>query len=92
MIRVYGEGFPKNYLLKKWYKEYPMDEICKFLAENNMENHNCDNCDKCPRGELFKIPKEDLEEYKKYLEKVKEYDELHDSNYAGILERDIKKR
>ena len=55
------------------------------MEVNHIANYSCINCSKCPDGDLFKIPKEDLQDYKEYLEKVKEYDEIHNSELAKRL-------
>ena len=70
-------NLPINTLYKKWEKEFPMMDICYEIDKSNIENYTCLTCDKCPRGELFQIPKEDLKIYKEYLNKLNEYNRVH---------------
>ena len=79
------DNFPKNPLIEKWKKEFPMRSFCVELEENNLENYSCLSCGRCFRGTFFKIPKEDLEIYKKYLEKIDEYNKIHNPNMYKIL-------
>ena len=79
------DNFPENPLVEKWKKEYPMMDTCKKIEESNFENYSCLSCGKCPNGVYFKIPKEDLIEYKKYLEEIDEYNKIHNPNMYKIL-------
>lgn len=79
------DNFPENPLIDKWKREYPMRNFCIDLEKNNLENYSCLSCGKCPNGIYFKIPKEDLKLYKKYLEEVDEYNKVHNPNMYKIL-------
>ena len=79
--------YPKNPLREKWNKQFPKNRICALFDELNYVNYSCINCKKCPDGDLFEVPKEDLEEYKKYLEEVKKYNEIHNPTIAKILSK-----
>ena len=79
---------PKNPLLEKWYKEFPMKESCKLIEENNIVNYSCLDCGHCPNGDLFEIPKEDLKEYNKFLKKYKKYLKKHNPSMKKILKNE----
>ena len=79
------DDFPENPLLKKWEKEYPKLDKCKEYEELGLFNYSCLNCGCCPAGVEFDVPKEDLKEYKKYLEKLKKYLEKHNPDLANTL-------
>ena len=86
---IYDENlvkeFPVNPLEDKWFKMFPKMGICNAMQEFNLVIYGCINCDKCPDGDLWKVPKEDLQAYKKYLEKVKKFDEKHNTVFAKKL-------
>ena len=77
--------YPKNPLKDKWDKKYPKNRVCQALEDLNIVNYGCLNCNKCPDGDLFNVPKEDLEEYKKYLEEVIKYNKVHNPTLAKVL-------
>lgn len=79
------DDFPKNPLISKWEKKYPKKGVCKVFEQRNIINYACLKCGKCPDGDMFEIPKEDLQEYKQYLLKLKEYDKIHNTNLAKVL-------
>jgi len=85
------EDFPENPLKEKWLKQFPKKGVCNVLKENNIANYSCINCSKCPNGDLFEVPKEDLEEYKKYLEKVLEYNTIHNPSLTQSISYKLKK-
>ena len=79
--------FPKNPLKEKWEKLYSKEELCIALDKNNIMNYSCINCHKCPKGDLWEVPKEDIELYKDYLEKVKKYNVEHNPTMIKILSK-----
>ena len=85
----YGlEGFPVNPLIKKWEKKYPMDDRCKELEKQKIENLSCLNCGKCPKGVDFKVPKEDLLIFRKYLKECRDYFKIHNPYKRKVLKYD----
>lgn len=81
----YGlENFPVNPLEEKWKILYPMDDKCENMKEEYLP---CNNCGKCPKGYYFKVPKEDLILFRKYLKDCREYLELHNPYKAKVMKK-----
>lgn len=85
-------NFPVNPLEEKWRKLYPMDDKCKEMEEKNIKNLYCDNCGKCPKGCDFKVPKEDLIIFRKYLKECRDYLEIHNPYKKIILKKSYDKK
>ena len=83
--------YPINPLLKKWKEQYPKQETCKRFDKYGVTNYSCLNCGSCPEGVDFEVSKEDLEEYKKYLKKIEEYNKIHNPKLAALMELKLKK-
>lgn len=68
-----GVYIPKNPLEEKWKKEYPMMCNCKKVNEDESIHYACASCGDCPKGSYFKVSKEEMEIYRKYLEDCVKY-------------------
>lgn len=79
--------YPENPLLDKWKKKYTVTkdgEPCRPVIGKQEDgtpymNYSCVLCQEknCIHSENWEVPEEDREEYEKYLEKVREYNRIH---------------
>ena len=54
-----------NPLFDKWARQYYPEP--KAENDQTCDGYSCMWCSRCPRGEYWKCPAEDLEEYRKYI-------------------------
>lgn len=66
---------PVNPLIFKWKK-----------SECGLPSYNCMYCNKCHYGDYWEVPDEDKEEYGKYLNKLSEYNKIHNPSLQAIIE------
>ena len=94
------EGRPKNPLLEKWDRIYPpmrhgqpCSPICGY-QENGRPymNYTCVTChvDTCRHSDGWKIPPEDIEEWKEYKKADREYDRIHNPGLYKLKEESLK--
>ena len=67
-----GVNIPKNPL-----KEYPKMSNCERINKDEPINYACASCGDCPKGSYFKVSKEDMVIYRKYLEDCVSYFSEH---------------
>lgn len=75
-----GVNMPKNPLKEKWKEEYPMMSNCSKPNMDGNSYNACATCSDCPKGFYFKVSKEDLAIYRKYLEDCVNYLREHNPN------------
>ncbi len=63
---------PKNRLMRKWLQKYPLPE--KSCCG---PSYGCMFCGNCPRGDYWKCPEEDKEEYETYQREFSEWQKRH---------------
>lgn len=63
---------PENRLMRKWLQKYPLPE--KSCCG---PSYGCMFCGNCPRGDYWKCPEEDKEEYEKYQQTFAEWQKRH---------------
>ena len=83
-------NYPKNPLEEKWDKLYPptkngehCEPVLGYLEDGRpIMNYSCVLCreEKCRYSNNWKVPKEDEEVWNEYLEKCKEYYNMHNTN------------
>ena len=75
-------NIPKNPLEEKWKKEYPMMGNCEKLDKEEVIGYACTSCRDCPKGSYFKVSKEELALYRKYLEDCIKYFNEHNPSMS----------
>lgn len=94
------KDFPKNPLLEKWDKLYPptrYGQPCKgpiigYYPDNTpIPNYGCVLCaeSKCRHSDSFEVPEEDKEVYEEYLNKIEEYNALHNPSISFKIRANI---
>ena len=94
------DGRPENTLTAKWDKKYPPtrnEKPCSPILGHYEDgrpimNYTCVLCheDRCRHSNNWKIPAEDLEEWKEYKRADHEYDRIHNKSMYNMVEDMIK--
>lgn len=74
---------PRDPLKEKWDKLYPPTQ--QSSDGSNCEGYKCLWCDKCQNGEYWKIPEDDLKQWKEYQEQIVQYHKIHNPSLYVML-------
>lgn len=75
---------PENPLKDKWAKLYPPTPMPQYSQV--CDGYSCMWCGRCPRGEYWKIPEEDREVYKAYVDEYNQYIIDHNPEIKLIID------